>query len=133
MTQLPDIQNRDDLHTIVVSFYERAKADPVIGWIFTEAFEVNWEKHIPLMVEFWESVLFGTAIYRGNPVQKHIEVDRKVPLTEAHFDRWITLFHQTVDAHFHGERAIDMKTRAAVMRVLIWTKIEASHSPGFIQ
>lgn len=132
MSNLPDIQTREDIQQIVSGFYEAVKQDDLIGWIFTDAFAVDWEAHIPLMVDFWESVLFGTAIYRGNPVHKHVAVDRQVPLQDAHFERWLTIFHQTVDSRFAGEKAVDIKTRASVMRVLIWTKILQGREKGNI-
>ena len=37
-----DIETRDDIELLVNSFYEKVKADPVIGHIFTDVFKVNW-------------------------------------------------------------------------------------------
>jgi len=43
-------------------FYERALEDDVIGYIF-EIAGLDLDKHLPVISDFWESVLFGTSDY----------------------------------------------------------------------
>ena len=50
--------------------------------------------------------------FDGNPLQKHIGVDGKEPLKEAHFRQWLTLFHLTIDELFEGEKAEEAKFRS---------------------
>jgi len=38
-----------------------------------------------------ESILLDKKGYKGNPMLKHIELNRKEALTAVHFDRWIEL------------------------------------------
>jgi hemoglobin len=35
--------------------------------------KVNWEKHLPKMYIFWESVLFATVKFDGNPMGAHFQ------------------------------------------------------------
>jgi hemoglobin len=46
--------------------------------------------------------------YQGNPFSKHIQLK----INAAHFERWLTLFHQTVDELFAGDKAQETKDRA---------------------
>ncbi|MEP0546937.1 MAG: group III truncated hemoglobin [Rhodothermales bacterium] len=102
----PDLQTTDDVRTVVHTFYADMEADPVLGPYFAG---LDWAAHLPKMVRFWSSVVFGTGAYRGRPFDPHT---RMQGLTRAHFAHWVERFHQTVDAHFAGEHAERMKARA---------------------
>ena len=41
-----------------------------------------------------------------------------MPLSPVHFERWVSLFHETVDALFSGEKAEMAKQRASL---IAWT------------
>lgn len=107
-----DIENRADIQLLVDTFYEKVKADDTIGFIFNDITHVNWEKHLPVMYNFWENVLFYTGAYQGNPMSVHQHIHRVIPLTRVHFDRWYALFSETVDGLFEGNTAMLAKQRA---------------------
>lgn len=107
-----DIENRADIQLLVDTFYEKVKADDIIGFIFNDIAHVNWEKHLPVMYNFWENVLFYTGAYQGNPMSVHQHIHRVIPLTRDHFDRWYALFSETVDSLFEGSTAMLAKQRA---------------------
>lgn len=107
-----DIQNREDIMLLVNAFYEKIKSDPVIGYLFIEVAQVNWEKHLPKMYDFWENILFYTGNFEGNPMTKHKELHQKSTLTEAHFQQWNALFIEAVDLYFKGTKAEEIKHRA---------------------
>ncbi|GGD34530.1 group III truncated hemoglobin [Flavobacterium orientale] len=107
-----DIQNRTDIVRLVNAFYEKIKTDNVIGFLFNEVAQINWETHLPKMYDFWENVLFFTGNFDGNPMQKHKELHSKCPLSHAHFEHWNIVFRQTVDELFEGEKAEEIKMRA---------------------
>lgn len=130
---LPDITTRADIELLVNTFYEQVRASASIGYIFTEVMQVNWPEHLPVMYDFWESVLLHTASYKGNPILKHIAVDQRTPLTPAHFAEWKRLFFATLDAHFSGPKCTELKQKVEAMEYLMLNKITASHSAGFIQ
>ena len=100
-----DITNREDIKLLVDIFYDKVKIDGLIGPVFSH---VNWPHHLPIMYDFWSSMLLGDQTYRGNPLQKHLPL----PIQPQHFERWLTLFKATVDENFTGEKATEVKMRA---------------------
>ncbi len=120
-----DIHNRNDIIRLVDTFYEKIKTDQVIGFIFNEVANVNWENHLPKMYDFWENVLFFTGNFDGNPMQKHKELHNKCPLSHAHFDHWNEVFRLTVDELFIGEKAEEIKLRAkSISDVIMYKTIQ---------
>jgi hemoglobin len=107
-----DIRNRIDIELFVNNFYDRVKTDPVIGYIFTEIAKVNWERHLPVMYNFWENALFYSGTYKGNPLELHKHLHRVMPLEPRHFDQWIRIFNETIDELFNGPKADLAKERA---------------------
>lgn len=107
-----DIRNRKDLVKLVNTFYDKIKTDEVIGYFFTDIAQVNWEKHLTTMYDFWENSLFYTGNYNGNPMMKHTELHEKSPFNEAHFNQWTTLFTDTVNQLFEGPNSEKIKSRA---------------------
>lgn len=73
---------------------------------------MNWEKHIPIIVDFWETILLDNPVYKRNAMDVHYDLNKKLPLQKTHFDSWIRLFNDTVDEHFAGRIATLAKTRA---------------------
>lgn len=100
-----DINSRDDIVVLVDTFYAKVQADEKLAPVFIH---VDWEKHLPLMYSFWASMVLGEQSYRGNPFERH----KGLPIGAAHFDRWVKLFVATVDLHFSGEKAEEIKHRA---------------------
>ena len=100
-----DITSRDDIRLLVDRFYEKVQRDELIGPLFSH---VNWPHHLPIMYDFWSSMLLGDQSYRGNPFQKHLPL----PLKSTHFDRWLQLFRETVGDNFAGEKAEEVVARA---------------------
>lgn len=113
-----DIKDRDDIDRLMQLFYERALADDVIGYIFTDVARLDLEHHLPIIGDFWESLLFGTGVYAKhgrNPLLVHRQLDSKEPLTREHFERWMEIFTTTVDELFLGDRTDYLKMRAAAI------------------
>ena len=118
-----DIQTREDIELLVRSFYEKIKKDSLIGPIFTDIAKVNWERHLPVMYDFWENSILFTGSYSGNPMIPHQHLHRAFPLTEDHFNRWVYLFTNTVDEWFEGEKARLAKQRALSIATVMKLKI----------
>ncbi|MFI5130653.1 MAG: group III truncated hemoglobin [Chitinophagales bacterium] len=118
-----DIANRKDIQLLVNSFYDKVKADPVIGFIFNDIMKVNWEKHLPVFYDFWENTLFFTGGYVGNPMEIHRRLNQVIPLTAEHFQQWTHLFTSTVDELFTGEKATLAKQRALSISTIMQIKI----------
>jgi len=118
-----DIESRDDIELLVKSFYEKVKIDPVIGSIFTDIARVNWEKHLPVMFDFWENTIFYTGSYSGNPMKSHQNLNKLFPLTKEHFSRWNQLFASTIDELFEGDKAVLAKQRAISISTVMQLKL----------
>ncbi len=123
MTNKQDIKNRADVKLLVDSFYKKVLLDKAIGHFFTEVIQLDLEKHMPKMCDFWETTLFHTANYKGNPLQVHLNLNHKSALEKPHFDRWLELFNETVDELFSGEIANQAKTRALSIATVMQLKI----------
>jgi hemoglobin len=123
-----DISIRQDVELLVNTFYDKVKVNPVIGYIFNDIAKVDWESHLPRMYSFWASILIGEQSFSGNPMQKHVQLSRIAPMTEAEFGEWLNVFMQTTDELFAGDKANEAKVRAANIARLMLHKINAARS-----
>jgi len=121
-----DILNRSDIEFLINSFYNKVQKDELISFFFTDVVAVDWEKHLPVMYNFWEGILFSTGNYAGNTMQKHIKLHLKNAMQPKHFERWLQLFTKTVDEHFEGPNAILIKQRALSIATVIQIKISTT-------
>lgn len=118
-----DIKNKDDIKILVDAFYQKIRTDATIGYLFTEVAAVNWEKHLPIMYDFWDNILFHTGNFDGNPMMKHRELNQKSSLTKKHFKHWTKLWKNTVDDLFEGEKAGEIKVRAVNISKAMISKV----------
>ena len=102
---LPDIATRTDIKKLVDTFYEKVQADALLAPAFSH---VDWPKHLPVMYNFWSSMMLGEQSYNGNPFQKHLPLK----IGAEHFSQWLVLFLETVDQNFSGPKADEIKARA---------------------
>lgn len=107
-----DLRDRADVAELVTAFYRAAFDDPLIGPIFTDVAHMDLDHHLPIMCDFWETVLFDVVLYRRNALQLHAALHARHPLKAEHFDRWLTLWVETVDARFAGPVAERAKVQA---------------------
>jgi hemoglobin len=126
-----DIETRKDIEELVDEFYVRVKEDEMIGFIFTSALRIDWNKHLPIMYDFWENVLFYSGSYQGNPLQTHKSLNQKIPLTPEYFERWVALFHNVVDDKYLGSNASLIKSRASSIANVMQLKI--THAESFFK
>ena len=118
-----DIATREDIELLVKRFYEKVKEDSLIGPLFTEIAKINWEKHLPLMADFWENALFFTGSYQGNPMDLHKHLQKAMNLQHEHFHQWNKLFLTTVDELYSGETALLAKQRALKISAILQAEI----------
>lgn len=118
-----DITNRADLILLVDTFYQTVQHNITIGPIFTDIAQVDWSHHLPKMYDFWESVLFGKAVYKGNPMLTHFALRDKASLKQPQFDTWKKIFFDTVDELFAGENADIIKQKAQSIADLMHFKL----------
>lgn len=75
---------------LVDAFYDRVRADPLIGPVFEEKI-ANWPAHLAKMRAFWSSVVLMSGCYHGQPMAVH----QPMPVDAQHFDRWLALWEET--------------------------------------
>lgn len=107
-----DITNINDITTLITLFYEYSFKDKRLGNIFKEIAPLHLETHIPVVANFWNSILFDEDTYRGNVTEKHFMVNTLTPLSVTDFELWYSYWQQAVDELFEGELAEKAKFRA---------------------
>ena len=126
---MKDIENRKDVEHLVNEFYAKVLKDDKIGFFFNKITAIDWEKHFPIMYDFWETILFDRIKYKGNPMTKHIVLSKKEPMTSEHFERWLLLWNETVNENFEGNRAAEAINRAQMIADLMKYKTAISAAP----
>jgi hemoglobin len=111
----------------MATFYEKVKKDDTIGYIFNDIAKINWGHHIPIICDFWETLLLNGTSYRNNAMAVHYTLNRKIPLEEKHFQRWLQLFFETVDDLFSGDIATKAKKKAKSIAALMQFKMNQQH------
>lgn len=114
-----DLLGRREIELLIDRFYEAVRRDPGLGPVFDDIAKVNWAEHLPRLCDFWETVLFRTGSYKGNPLAVHRHLVGRTPMDRSLFDRWLELFTGTVDDLFRGENASHIKRVAEDMANVI--------------
>lgn len=114
-----DISSPADIKMMVDEFYGKIQDDELLGPIFNGVIQDNWPAHLEKMYGFWETICFDVRKYSGSPFQKHIPL----PIDKKHFDHWIALFHETIDRHFQGALANEVKNRSSQMAMMFEYKL----------
>src|SRR5690606_39087609 len=61
---------------------------------------------------FWCRALLSLPGYEGNPYRSHLLIHARRPFTRAHFERWLDLFHETLDFGWEGPNVERAKLHA---------------------
>ena len=118
-----DISSREDLFLLVKNFYDKLLSDKTISYLFTDIAKIDLDHHLPVLVDFWDSVLFQSDTYRKNAMQPHLILHQKSPLEKHHFETWLMYFNNTVDELFEGEKAFLAKERAQSIATVMQIKL----------
>ena len=123
MIEKKDIINRADIESFLAAFYEKVIHDETIGIIFTKIFPINLQQHIPVITDFWETILLDKPVYKKNAMEIHFEINKVFKLEKKHFEAWLFLFNKTIDELHSGEKVILAKKRAAGIASLMQLKM----------
>ena len=93
----------ENIRALVYGFYDRVRADPLLGPVFDAKLAGRWDDHLPKMCTFWGSLVLGAKQYRGNVQQAHQPLEGIEP---QHFSRWLYLFLDTVESRYQPAAAI---------------------------
>lgn len=119
-----DISNRNDLEKLFKSFYALAMKDELIGHFFTKVIPIDLPNHLPHILDFWEANIWGKAGYKKNVLQVHLDIHQKSNMEYAHFDQWLKLLNECVDANYKGTYAEKLKTNALSIATVMKTKVK---------
>ncbi|MGH8862866.1 MAG: group III truncated hemoglobin [Jatrophihabitantaceae bacterium] len=103
----------DDIVALLRDFYGRAFHDELLGPIFVDVARMDLEAHLPVMCDFWQTVLFRAGSYRRNALHPHQRLHAHANLTPDHFARWLALWQATVDDRHAGPKAELAKLQSA--------------------
>ena len=115
-----DIKHIEDIKVLVNTFYDKVRQDELLAPVFNSKIRGDWQPHLDTMYRFWNAALFNVREYMGNPFMKHASL----PLTQEHFERWVDLFYQTIDATFEGAVADVAKRRAMIMAHTFYSRMQ---------
>jgi len=107
-----DISSREDIDLFIRAFYEKVKEDKTIGIVFTTIMKVDWDHHIPLITDFWETILLDNPVYTNNAMEVHYHINKIFPLQKIHFDAWLHLFNVTLKEMYAGP-VVDLAIKRA--------------------
>ena len=122
-----DIESRNDIESLLYTFYRKAFADETIGYFFKEVVPLDLNIHIPQITDFWESILFNTQGYRKNVMAIHQEISNKSTITKKHLNQWLKMFIETISEEFEGGKAELMKQRATSIATLMEIRFNQSN------
>lgn len=115
-----EIASIDDIQLLVNSFYEAIRNNELLGPIFNGVIQDRWPQHLEKMYRFWQTVLLDEQTYFGAPFPPHA----RLPIAKEHFDTWLSIWHQTIETYFTGEKADEAKWRGDRMATMFLAKID---------
>jgi hemoglobin len=118
-----DIETRKDIEDLLNDFYAQAFIDPLIGRFFTEVAPLDLSTHLPVIADFWESIVLDTRTYSKNVMAVHQHLHALSPIHKEHLDRWVELFTKAVATRFEGPRATLMQQRGRSVATLMDLKL----------
>jgi len=108
-----------DVRQMVDTFYGKIRKDDLLADIFNERIQDRWPQHLEKMYTFWQTILLGEHTYYGAPFPPHATLD----VYQHHFNRWLFLWHETLDELFTGSKVEEAKWRANRMAEVFAYKI----------
>ncbi len=120
-TQIADLVDR---------FYAKARYDPLLGPIFSDAIGADWDSHLATMKAFWSTVMLGSGTYKGNPMTEHLRLPR---LGRQHFDRWLELWRQTARDVCGDESLVFIQRAETMAGRLLAAVTSGSPPPSHVQ
>ena len=121
----PDLDSPREIGELVRIFYTRVAEDPLLGPVFVRQAQVDWDEHQHTLTAFWCKLELGLPGYFGSPTEKHAALSAVRPFRAVQFERWIALFHDTIDSGWEGPHAESIKARATQI-----AKLQSRLVPG---
>jgi hemoglobin len=117
------------LKQLVKSFYDRVRADRLIGPVFNDAI-ADWPDHLEKLQAFWSSVMLTSGRYKGQPLPAHIRHGARIDA--AAFDRWLALWGQVTGEMFDPAIAARFQDKAARIAESLQLGIQFAGAKGLL-
>ena len=75
----------------------------------------DWQAHIRTVADYWCHVLLYAPDYEIDTIERHRHLHDQAPFTPELFDRWLRIFHDTVNGGWTGPKATTANKRATGM------------------
>lgn len=76
---------------------------------------IDWKAHIGSVTEYWCHVVLYAPDYEIDVIENHRHLHDRDPFTPELFDRWLRIFHDTVNGGWSGPQAERANKRATGM------------------
>lgn len=121
----PPLCTEEEISTLVYGFYERIRADDMLGPVFNTHIH-DWDRHLGVMVRFWSSLLLGAGSYSGTPMPRHIALPG---LHAGMFRQWLDLFHETAETLPNRQLAQRAEEYARRIARSLWYGYQINNEP----
>lgn len=134
---VPDLDTRSEIHDLVVYFYREIVFDEFLDHVFEDVAQVDWNVHIPRLIDYWCGVLLRQPGYDGMVLASHHDVHDLEEFTPEHFETWFAMWVRCVNERWQGPLAERAKSHAAHMvrvmsRKLLGSEWDPVVVPGWI-
>jgi hemoglobin len=109
-----DLDTTDEVTELAVRQYVDICQDPILEpyFDFGPGF-TDWDAHVRAAADYWSRTLFESPNRDADAVlERFRRRHERVPFTVEAFDRWLDIFHTTVDQGWAGPNAEHLKKRA---------------------
>jgi hemoglobin len=106
----------DHLPQLIGQFYERLLADHIMAPYFAG---IDLSTHMSYIARFWAMALFGAPGYHGDVMSVHVQLNARLPMKAATFERWLAHFDAALDAAHSGPKVEEAKQRARTIAAVM--------------
>ena len=82
----------------MAEFYRRVFTDELLGPVFIVVARVDLAVDLPVMCDFWQTVLLRAGLYHRKALRPHVDLTAKVEVSPAYFTRWLALWTAIVES-----------------------------------
>jgi hemoglobin len=111
-----DLDNEAEIMEMVTRQYSDVGQDDLLQPYFGfGAGFIDWQAHIGTVTDYWCHVLLYAPGYEIDVIEHHRHLHDTSPFTPQVFDRWLQIFHDTVNGGWVGPKATAANKRATGM------------------
>lgn len=111
-----DLDSPEEIFEMVTRQYVDVSQDALLNpyFNFGPGF-IDWQAHIGNVTDYWCHVLLYAPGYDIDVIETHRHLHENAPFTPELFDRWVAIFHDTVNGGWTGPLADIANKRATGM------------------